>query len=285
MKGVWTALITPFDDNLKIDYESLEKLINYQIENNIDGIVLFGTTGESPTIEEDEFFDVLKFIKRFNIDVIIGTGTNNTKKTIERTKKVMDMGFYKFLIVSPYYNKPNFNGLYEHFKNILLTNAKIVIYEIPSRTGISIPIEILKMLKDEFKDNVLALKFSNSDLDLLSRIVLEIKNLNVLSGDDNLTLPMMSLGAVGVISVLSNVYPKEIKELVYSALNGDFIKAREIHYKMYKLFKLAFLETNPIPIKYIAYKKNLIKIPYLRLPLSELSEKNKELIDNFLKNE
>ncbi|MEO0225013.1 MAG: 4-hydroxy-tetrahydrodipicolinate synthase [candidate division WOR-3 bacterium] len=285
MKGVWTALITPFDENLKIDYESLEKLINYQIENNIDGIVLFGTTGESPTIEEEEFFEVLKFIKRFNIDVIVGTGTNSTKKTIEKTKKVMDIGFDKFLIVSPYYNKPNFNGLYEHFKNILLTNAKIVIYEIPSRTGISIPIEVLKMLKDEFKDNVLALKFSNSDLDLLSRIILEIKNLNVLSGDDNLTLPMMSLGAFGVISVLSNVYPKEIKELVYSALNGDFIKAKEIHYKMYKLFKLAFLETNPIPIKYIAYKKKLIKTPYLRLPLSQLSEKNKEIIDNFLKNE
>mgnify|MGYP000053034321 CR=1 FL=1 len=285
MKGVWTALITPFDDNLKIDYESLEKLINYQIENNIDGIVLFGTTGESPTIEEEEFFKVLKFIKNFNIDIIVGTGTNNTKKTIERTKKVMDIGFYKFLIVSPYYNKPNFNGLYQHFKNILLTDAKIVIYEIPSRTGISIPIEVLKILKDEFKDNILALKFSNSDLDLLSRIILEIKNLNVLSGDDNLTLPMMSLGAVGVISVLSNIYPKEIRELVYSALNGDFIKAREIHYKMYKLFKLAFLETNPIPIKYIAYKKNLIKTPYLRLPLSELSEKNKEIIENFLKNE
>lgn len=285
MRGVWTALITPFDENLKIDYESLEKLINYQIENNIDGIILFGTTGESPTIEEEEFFEVLKFIKNFNIDVIVGTGTNSTKKTIEKTKKVIDIGFDKFLIVSPYYNKPNFNGLYEHFKNILLTNAKIVIYEIPSRTGISIPIEVLKMLKDEFKDNVLALKFSNSDLDLLSRIILEIKNLNVLSGDDNLTLPMMSLGAVGVISVLSNVYPKEIRELVYNALNGDFIKAREIHYKMYKLFKLAFLETNPIPIKYIAYKKKLIKTPYLRLPLSQLSEKNKEIIDNFLKNE
>jgi len=171
------------------------------------------------------------------------------------------------------------NGLYEHFKNIFLTSAKIIIYEIPSRTGISIPIDIIKKLKDEFKDNFLALKFSNSDLDLLSRIILEVKNLNVFSGDDNLTLPMISLGAVGVISVLSNVFPSEIRELVYNALNNNFSKAREIHYKMYKLFKLAFIETNPIPIKYIAYKKNLIKTPYLRLPLSELSEKNKELID------
>ncbi|MEO0143461.1 MAG: 4-hydroxy-tetrahydrodipicolinate synthase [candidate division WOR-3 bacterium] len=281
MKGLYTALITPFDENLDIDYESLKKLIEFQIENKVDGIVIFGTTGESPTIDEEEFFNVLEFIKQYKNDIefIIGTGTNNTNKTIEKTKKVLDMGFDKVLIVTPYYNKPNVNGLYEHYKNIALTSAKIILYEVPSRVSISIPIEVIKKLKQEFSENIIALKFSNSDLDLLSRIILEVKNLDILSGDDNLTLPMMSLGAVGVVSVLSNVFPGEIRELVYSALDGDFNKAREIHYKMYKLFKLAFIETNPIPIKYIAYKKNLIKTPYVRLPLSELSEKNKEIID------
>ncbi|MEO0197368.1 MAG: 4-hydroxy-tetrahydrodipicolinate synthase, partial [candidate division WOR-3 bacterium] len=259
----------------------LKKLIEFQIENKVDGIVIFGTTGESPTIDEEEFFNVLEFIKQYKNDIefIIGTGTNNTNKTIEKTKKVLDMGFDKVLIVTPYYNKPNVNGLYEHYKNIALTSAKIILYEVPSRVSISIPIEVIKKLKQEFSENIIALKFSNSDLDLLSRIILEVKNLDILSGDDNLTLPMMSLGAVGVVSVLSNVFPGEIRELVYSALDGDFNKAREIHYKMYKLFKLAFIETNPIPIKYIAYKKNLIKTPYVRLPLSELSEKNKEIID------
>ncbi|MEO0202136.1 MAG: 4-hydroxy-tetrahydrodipicolinate synthase [candidate division WOR-3 bacterium] len=279
MKGLWTALITPFDENLNVDYESLGKLIEFQIENNVDGIVIFGTTGESPTIEEDEFFSVLKFIKQYNIDFVVGVGTNNTKKTIEKTKKLLDMGFSKILVVSPYYNKPNVSGLYEHYKQVLLTSAKVVIYEVPSRTSISIPLDVIRMLKEEFSENVIALKFSNSDLDLLSRIILEVKNLNVLSGDDNLTLPMMSLGAVGVVSVISNVYPVEMKGLVQSCLEGNFNKARDIHYKMYKLFKLAFIETNPIPIKYIAYKKNLIKTPNVRLPLSILSSKNREIID------
>lgn len=284
MKGVWTALITPFDEELKIDYESLGKLIEFQIDNKVDGIVIFGTTGESPTIEDDEFFDVLKFIKQYkrDLDFVIGTGTNNTKKTIEKTKKVLDLGFDKVLIVAPYYNKPNLDGLYEHYKQIALTGAKIVIYEVPSRVSISIPIDVIKKLKESFNENIIALKFSNSDLDLLSRIILEVKNLDVLSGDDNLTLPMMSIGAIGVVSVLSNVFPSQIRELVYSCLDGNFKKAKEIHYKMYRLFKLAFIETNPIPIKYIAFKKSLIRTPYLRLPLSQLSNKSKEAIDNLL---
>lgn len=284
MKGLYTAIITPFDEELNIDYESLEKLIEFQIEHKVDGIVLFGTTGEAPTIEEDEFFKTLSFIQRYKdkIDIVIGTGTNNTKKTIEKTKKCINMGFDKFLIVSPYYSKPNAKGLYEHFKAILSLKAKVILYEIPSRTGISIPLEVIKSLKEEFSENLIALKFSNSDLDLLSRIILEVKDVNILSGDDNLTLSMMSLGANGVISVLSNVFPSEIRELVYSALNRNFLKAREIHYRMYKLFKLAFIETNPIPIKYMAYKKNLIKTPKLRLPLFELSENNKRLIDSIL---
>ncbi|MCS7245122.1 MAG: 4-hydroxy-tetrahydrodipicolinate synthase [candidate division WOR-3 bacterium] len=284
MKGLYTAIITPFDNELNIDYESLEKLVEFQIMHKVDGIVVFGTTGEAPTIEEEEFFKTLSFIKKYkdSIDIVVGAGTNSTKKTIEKTKKCMDMGFDKFLIVSPYYNKPNTKGLYEHFKAVLSLGAKVIIYEIPSRTGISIPLEVIKSLKEEFSENFVALKFSNSDLDLLSRIILEVKGINILSGDDNLTLAMMSLGANGVISVLSNVFPSEIRELVYDALEGDFLKAREIHYRMYKLFKLAFIETNPIPIKYMAYKKNIIKTPKLRLPLSELSESNIKLIDSIL---
>ncbi len=181
MKGLYTALITPFDENLDIDYESLKKLIEFQIENKVDGIVIFGTTGESPTIDEEEFFNVLEFIKQYKNDIefIIGTGTNNTNKTIEKTKKVLDMGFDKVLIVAPYYNKPNVNGLYEHYKNIALTSAKIILYEVPSRVSISIPIEVIKKLKQEFSENIIALKFSNSDLDLLSRIILEVKNLDI----------------------------------------------------------------------------------------------------------
>ncbi len=284
MKGVWTALITPFDENLEIDYSSLEKLVEFQIENKVDGIVVFGTTGESPTIEDEEFFNTLKFLKQYqnDIDFIVGTGTNNTKRSVEKTRKVLDLGFNKVLVVAPYYNKPNFNGLYEHYRQIALTGAKIVVYEVPSRVLISIPLDIIKKLKDDFGDNIIALKFSNSDLDLLSRIILEVRNLDILSGDDNLTLPMMALGAVGVVSVLSNVFPSEIRELVYYCLNGEFSKAREIHYKMYKLFKLAFIETNPIPIKYIAYKRKLIKTASLRLPLFELSEKSKVMIDEIL---
>ncbi len=284
MKGVWTALITPFDENLEIDYESLEKLIEFQIENKVDGILVFGTTGESPTIEDEEFFNTLKFLKRYrkDIDFVVGTGTNNTKRSVEKTRKVLDLGFDKVLVVAPYYNKPNFNGIYEHYRQIALTGAKIVVYEVPSRVSISIPLDIIKKLKDDFGDNIIALKFSNNDLDLLSRIMLEVKSLNILSGDDNLTLPMMALGAVGVVSVLSNVFPSEIRELVYYCLNGEFSKAREIHYKMYKLFKLAFIETNPIPIKYMAYKRKLIKTSHLRLPLFELSEKSRLMIDEML---
>ncbi len=283
-RGVITALATPFDEDLNIDFGSLENLIEFQKENGVDGILIFGTTGESPSITDEEFVKVLEFAKKYRDDltILVGIGSNNTQKTVEKAKKILEMGYENALVVVPYYNKPNTTGMYIHFSKVAETGVKVMVYDVPGRTGTFIRPETLKKLRENH-DNIVSLKYASADFDRLMKHLMNLdEDFTILSGDDNLTVPMISIGVQGVVSVASNVYPAVVKEMVSSALKGDFETARELHFKMYPVFKALFVETNPVPVKYALYKKGIIKSPVVRPPLGELSAESKEAVEKAL---
>lgn len=283
-RGVITALATPFDEDLNIDFESLENLIEYQKENGVDGILIFGTTGESPSVSDEEFVKVLEFAKKYRDDltILVGIGSNNTQKTVEKAKKVLDMGYENALVVVPYYNKPNPSGMYLHFSKVADTGINVMVYDVPGRTGTYIRPEILKRLRDNY-NNIVSLKYASADFDRLMKHLMNLdEDFTILSGDDNLTVPMISIGIQGVVSVASNVYPAIVKEMVSAALNGEFEEARELHFRLYPIFKSLFVETNPVPVKYALYRKGIIKSPAARPPLGELSAESKATIEESL---
>ena len=283
-RGVITALATPFDEDLNIDFESLENLIEYQKENGVDGILIFGTTGESPSITDEEFVKVLEFAKKYRDDltILVGIGSNNTQKTVEKAKKVLDMGYENTLVVVPYYNKPNPSGMYLHFSKVADTGINVMVYDVPGRTGTYIRPEILKRLRDNY-NNIVSLKYASADFDRLMKHLMNLdEDFTILSGDDNLTVPMISIGVQGVVSVASNVYPAIVKEMVSAALNGEFEEARELHFRLYPIFKSLFVETNPVPVKYALYRKGIIKSPAVRPPLGELSAESRATIEESL---
>ncbi|WP_423792252.1 4-hydroxy-tetrahydrodipicolinate synthase [Methanocaldococcus indicus] len=281
--GVYPAIITPFK-NYNIDFDGLKKNIEFLIENDVDGIVVVGTSGESPTLTHDEHKEVIKKAVEFvdgRIKVIAGTGSNNTQEAIELSKFAEDVGVDAILSVVPYYNKPTQEGLKKHFGTIAESvDLPIIIYNIPTRCIVNMSVETAKYLSNEYS-NIVAVKEANPNLSQVSELILET-DLEVLSGNDELTLPILALGGKGVVSVIANILPKEMKELVYSALNNNFEKAREIHYKLYPLMKALFIETNPIPIK---TAMNLLGFPAgeLRSPLTEMKEENKEILKKALK--
>lgn len=284
LTGSITAIVTPFK-NGELDYGAFEKLIEFQIENGTDGILVCGTSGESPTLSYEEHEAVIEFAvksARKRIHIMAGTGANSTEEALRFTTFAKAVGADSALLVVPYYNKPTQEGLYRHFSKIAKeVDIDIYIYNIPSRTGIEISVDTLERLAKDHK-NIKGSKESTPNMDRISEILKRIPNFIVFSGDDSLTLPMMSLGAKGVVSVISNVMPKEIKELVSHALKGDFEKARQMHYYLLEIFKIMFIETNPIPVKTALSLMGMVKKEF-RLPLCEMLPQNEEKLKEVLK--
>ena len=283
LHGTLTALITPFRDG-RLDLAALEALVEQQLAAGVDGLVPCGTTGESPTLSEDEHRQVVSCVVQRaagRIPVIAGSGTNSTARTIDLARLNAECGADALLVVSPYYNKPSQEGLYRHFSAVATaTDLPIVLYNIPGRCAVEISVETIKRLRDAHR-NIAAVKHATGSVAGAADLI-AASDIPVLSGDDPLTLALMSLGAVGVISVLSNLAPKAVKRLTQAALNGDFIAAREAHRALYPLAKaLLSLDTNPIPIKTALAIKGWCT-EELRLPLCGLSPENRRKLASLL---
>ncbi|MDX9867910.1 MAG: 4-hydroxy-tetrahydrodipicolinate synthase, partial [Kiritimatiellia bacterium] len=272
LTGTFTALVTPFNTDGSVDYSALRALVQWQVENGVTGLVPVGTTGESPTLEIDEHIRVIAVTAEAAAGravILAGTGANATSEAIELTRQVLDAGVQATLQVTPYYNKPNAEGLFRHFAAVADLGLPVVLYNVPGRAGREIPLEVVIRLASH--PNVAAIKEAAGSVDRVSAIR-DACELPVLSGDDSLALPMISVGACGVISVASNVIPKEMSALVRLALANDLTGARELHRTYYPLFRDLFLDTNPIPVKTALALMNRVG-PTFRLPLCEPSEK------------
>jgi 4-hydroxy-tetrahydrodipicolinate synthase len=285
-KGSIVALITPFKDGA-IDRQSLKRLIDFHVENGTDAVLVAGTTGESATLTFSEHEDLIKMAVDFaegRIPIIAGTGANATHEAIELTKSAEKAGVAGSLQIVPYYNKPTQEGIYQHFKAIAEeTNLPLILYNIPSRTGVDMLPETFARLYSDFP-NIVGIKEATGNVARVSEMInLTNPDVDILSGDDALTLPMMAVGAKGVISVANNIIPREIADMCKYALNGEFDKALEIHNKYWKLFKTLFIETNPIPVKTAAYMMGLIDDLELRLPLYYMKKENEEKLKEVLK--
>ncbi|MEN3033581.1 MAG: 4-hydroxy-tetrahydrodipicolinate synthase [Aquificaceae bacterium] len=283
--GSIVALITPFKDS-NVDFEALESLINFHIEHGTDAILVCGTTGESPTLTFEEHRKVIEKSVEFaknRIKIIAGTGANATHEAIELTEHAKKAGADACLLVAPYYNRPTQEGIYRHFLSVAKeVDIPIILYNIPSRTGVEISPNTIKRLVDECP-NIVGTKESTQNMDRISELYRLIGHgFSILSGDDSLTLPMMALGAKGVISVANNIMPVAIKSMVDFALRGDFKNARRLHYYLLPLFKVLFIETNPIPVKTACSLMGMCKLE-LRLPLCEMSKENYNLLLETLK--
>jgi 4-hydroxy-tetrahydrodipicolinate synthase len=264
--GAYTAIVTPFNADGNVDYGKFKDLIERQIRGGIDGIVPLGTTGESPTVNYDEHKKLVQTAVetcRGRMKVIAGTGANATHEAIELTQFALDVGADGTLQVTPYYNKPNQEGIYRHFSTVADLGLPVVLYNIPGRTGVEIALETVARLAQH--PRIVAIKEAAGSVTRVSQIQ-AVCNLCVLSGDDPLTLPMMSVGAQGVVSVASNVVPQAVAEMVHSALKGEWARARQLHDKYFRLFNDIFLDTNPIPVKAALALMGEIEEVY-RLPL------------------
>ncbi len=285
-KGSIVALITPFKDG-QIDEKSLKNLIEFHIKNDTDAIVVAGTTGESATLTFSEHEDLIRMAVEFadkRIPIIAGTGANATHEAVSMTKFAEKVGADASLQIVPYYNKPTQEGIYQHFKAIAEeTNIPLILYNIPSRTGVDMLPETFARLFADFP-NVIGLKEATGNVARVSEIIsLTNPDVIILSGDDALTVPMMAVGAKGVISVANNIVPKDIAKMCNYALEGNFEEARKLHDYYWKLFKVLFIETNPIPVKTAAYLMGLIEDNELRLPLYHMSRQNEEKLKQTLK--
>ncbi len=281
LKGNIPAIITPFDKEDEVDQEGLKKNIDFLI-NHIDGVVPCGTTGESPTLTYEEHKQVIGHvidIVNGRVPVIAGTGSNSTREAIELTKHAAELGADASLIVAPYYNRPTQEGIYQHYKAIAKScNLPLVVYNIPSRTGINIePSTFEKLAKI---DNIVGVKAASGNFGQMMKI-LDNTDLTLVSGDDNLTLPVLSIGGKGVISVASNIIPEAISEMISAFEKGDLETAREINYRYFKLFNAIFLETNPGPIKE-AMKMMGLAAGHVRAPLVDLGDENREKLKSVL---
>ncbi|SHE83214.1 dihydrodipicolinate synthase [Marinitoga hydrogenitolerans DSM 16785] len=281
-KGVATAIITPFDENYEVDYKALEEFALFQM-NYVDGLVVLGTTGEAPTIDENEREKIVsKVVELVNkkIPVIVGTGSNNPKHVLYNNKLAEKSGADGLLIVSPYYNKSTQKGLVEYFSYVAQrTELPIILYNVPSRTGGNILTDTAIEIFEKNK-NVIGIKEASGNISQIAELISKKpEDMFVYSGNDDQALPLMALGGDGVISVFSNVLPKQMKELTEAILTNDYNKAQEINKKYNSLMRKLFVEVNPIPVKYavskLGYCKNI-----LRLPLISISENGKTVIDN-----
>ena len=270
LKGMGVALITPFKDDESIDFDALSKLIEYQIQNGIDYLVVLGTTAETPTLTEQEKNEVLSFVierVKERVPIVLGLGGNNTRGIVERLKTESFQGVDAILSVVPYYNKPSQEGIYQHYKAIAsATKLPVILYNVPGRTGVNMTAETTLRLAREF-DNIVAIKEASGNITQMDDIIKnKPKDFMVISGDDGITFPLITLGAVGVISVIGNAFPREFSRMVRLALEGDYANALLIHHKFTELFELLFVDGNPAGVKSILRSMGYIR-NRLRLPL------------------
>jgi 4-hydroxy-tetrahydrodipicolinate synthase len=282
--GVYTAMVTPFKDGV-IDYTSLEGIIEMQIAGGVDGILPMGTTGESPTVSHKEHKELVrKVVKHVNgrVKVIAGTGSNSTDEAIDLSKSAEEDGVDAIMLVNPYYNKPTQRGLISHFETVAKkVSVPVIVYNIPGRTGVNFQPESLKELLDR-ADNVVTIKEASGDITQMMRVIELCGNrLTLLSGDDNLLLPVLSIGGKGVISVLSNMLPADVKRVVTAFEKRNYEEARDLFYKLLPLCRAMFLETNPIPIK-AAMEMMGYCSSEMRLPLTNLSSENRDRLKQAL---
>ncbi len=291
--GSMPAIVTPFKKNGDLDLPALEKLVEYQLKGGVDAIVAAGSTGEAATLTDDEYVEVIKTVvkkvaaSKIRVPVIVGAGSNNTKRAVHLSELAKKAGADALLHVTPFYNKPTPNGLVLHFKEIAkAVDLPIIIYNVPGRTGSNVmPQTILRIAREV--PSVAAVKEASGSLNQMMEIISEVrtngpKNFAILSGDDALTLPLIGAGGHGCISVVANEIPEMFSRMVHLALAGNFKEAGELHYKMLPLMNVNFIESNPIPVKYALASMGLIE-ESLRLPLTELEEKNRAIVEKVLK--
>jgi len=283
-EGVFPALITPFNADNKIDVASFKHVVEYVEKGGVAGVVACGTTGESATMSTLEHMDLIDLtVDCANTTVIAGTGSNNTTEAVELTRHAYDAGADAVLIISPYYNKPNNAGLIAHFSSIArCADIPVILYNVPSRTGQDMPLEVMTELAKI--ENIVGIKEASGNPVKVSRIIENTidDDFVVLSGEDGLTLPLMCMGAVGVISVVANVVPEKMVDLVNAVQNNDLKIAKALHYELAPLTRVLFSETNPIPVKRAMNMLGLAN-GRLRLPLAPLSRENEMVLEEVLK--
>jgi len=285
LEGVYTALVTPMASDGAVDEKALRRLVDFQVEGGVSGLVPVGTTGESPTLDGDECKRVIRIVveqARGRVPVIAGAGSNSTAEAIHYAKYAKEAGADATLQVAPYYNKPTSQGFLGHFRAIAdAVDLPMIVYNIPGRTGKNI--DNPTMLELAKHRNIVGVKEASGDIgQIMDLVAHKPADFSVLSGDDNLVFPIMALGGVGVISVASNLVPKEMARFVGAALKGDWSGARRMHYELLPLFKAIFIETNPIPIKAALAMKGMITESY-RLPMCAMAPKNRESLQATLK--
>lgn len=279
--GSGVALITPFDENGDVNYSRLREILEFHVINHTDAIIVTGTTGEGSTLSDEEKISVIEFtvdIINSRIPVIAGTGSNDTRHAVEFSKRVEKLGVDGLLVVTPYYNKGNENGIYEHYKAIAEgVKIPVILYNVPSRTGVNLSIPLLKRLAQI--ENITALKEASGNISYVAEVAREVPELDIYSGNDDMVVPVLSLGGKGVISVSANIIPDISHDMTVSFLKGDIKKARELQLKYNDLVNALFLETNPVPVKeamnFLGYE-----VGNCRLPLGAMNESNRaRLID------
>ena len=283
--GSFVAMVTPFR-NGKIDEAKVRELVEMHIAAGTDGLIPCGTTGESPTLSHDEHKRLVELVvetARKRIHVVAGTGSNSTAEAIDLTTHAERAGASGALVVNPYYNKPTQEGLYRHYRAVAdSVRIPIIAYNIASRTAVNVETPTLARLARDCR-NIVGVKEASGSLDQMSQVIAACgPDFCVLSGDDNITLPLMAIGGHGVVSVIANIVPKETAELTHAALEGDWKRARELHYKLFPLARAAFLETNPIPIKEAMAMAGMIEAEF-RLPMCRMSDANRETLRGILR--
>ena len=288
--GAFTALITPMKENGDVDYDGFRRLVGWQIEEGIDGLVPLGTTGETPTLDEDEEEKLIRIAveeTKGRVPLVIGAGSNSTRHMELYVRRAGDLGADAALVVTPYYNKPNDAGIIRHFEAAAATGVPVIIYNIASRTGRNIPAPLMEKLAGI--SGIIGVKEASGDIgqmgDIIAGIARPRKGTDnpfwVLSGDDALTLPLTALGGDGVISVISNLFPKKLSALVHACLAGGWEEGRRLHYELLPFMKHAFIETNPVPIK-AAMKRAGLPAGPVRLPLGPLAGSSEEILNKTL---
>ena len=270
LKGMGVALITPFKEDESVDYEALGRLVDYQVQNGTDYLVVLGTTAETPTLTEEEKRNIIDLVVshvRGRIPIVLGVGGNCTRNVVDQLKHGNFQGIDAILSVVTYYNKPSQEGIYQHYKAIAeATELPIVLYNVPGRTGVNMTAETTLRIARNFS-NVIAIKEASGNITQMDDIIKnKPENFNVISGDDGITFPLITLGAVGVISVIGNAFPREFSRMTRLALQGDFANALAIHHRFTELFNLLFVDGNPAGVKSMLNAMGMIENK-LRLPL------------------
>lgn len=281
---VLTAMVTPFDQNGVIDFEATKTLVNHLIENGSDGLVIAGTTGESPTLTTDEKVELFEFVVNVvegRVPVIAGTGSNNTKASISLTRLAEDAGVDGIMLVTPYYNKPSQEGMYQHFKAIAeATSLPIMLYNIPGRSVVNMSVETIVRLSKI--DNIVCIKEASGDLDAMAQIISETaSDFTLYSGDDGLTVPVLAIGGAGIISVASHIIGNEMQDMINSFKNGDIVKASTLHRNLLPLMKALFAAPNPTPVK-AALNMSGVNVGGVRLPMVAFNDEETRALQSVL---